>query len=148
MAAITRMNIILNRHFRDMKRFYLVVLGTYVIEPFDAPDPDFSVYAVPVGTPSSKRPPPFIVIEVSKSTLSRDRGIKLRRYAAAGVQDYWIVNVIDRQIEVYRQPTNPTGRKADWQYATRTDHKAGASPTLLAYPEIAVAVDDLFVNTP
>ncbi|MGC4030799.1 MAG: Uma2 family endonuclease [Tepidisphaeraceae bacterium] len=47
-----------------------------------------------------------VVIEVSDSTLSRDRGIKLRSYARAGVQAYWIVNLIDRQVEVYTRPVS------------------------------------------
>ncbi len=45
-----------------------------------------------------------LVIEVSDSTLDRDRGSKLRSYARAGIGCYWIVNLIDRQIEVYTQP--------------------------------------------
>ena len=45
-----------------------------------------------------------LVVEVSDSTLDRDRGIKLRGYARAGIVCYWIVNLVDRQIEVYTDP--------------------------------------------
>jgi Uma2 family endonuclease len=45
-----------------------------------------------------------LVIEVSDATLNRDRGTKLRSYARAGIECYWIVNLIDRQIEVYANP--------------------------------------------
>ena len=45
-----------------------------------------------------------LVIEISEATLKRDRVSKLRSYARAGIACYWIVNLIDRQIEVYTQP--------------------------------------------
>jgi hypothetical protein len=44
------------------------------------------------------------VIEVADTTLSRDRGIKLRSYARAGVREYWIVNLPDARIEVHTDP--------------------------------------------
>jgi Uma2 family endonuclease len=56
-----------------------------------------------------------LVIEVADTTLNRDRGIKLRSYARAGIVCYWIVNLNDRQIEVYTDPDSaaevPTYRK-------------------------------------
>jgi Uma2 family endonuclease len=50
-----------------------------------------------------------LVIEVADATLNRDRGTKLRSYARAGIACYWIVNLIDRQIEVYANPTIAAG---------------------------------------
>jgi Uma2 family endonuclease len=54
-----------------------------------------------------------LVAEVSEKTLARDRGLKKRIYAAAGIPVYWIVNLIHRQIEVYTQPSGP-GSDADY----------------------------------
>ncbi len=45
-----------------------------------------------------------LVFEVADTTLRRDRGIKKRLYARAGIPIYWIVNLNQLQIEVYRQP--------------------------------------------
>lgn len=45
-----------------------------------------------------------LVIEVADTTLARDQGIKLRSYARAGLGAYWIINLIDRHIEVYSDP--------------------------------------------
>ena len=45
-----------------------------------------------------------LIIEVADSTLERDRTIKQTIYAAAGIPEYWIINVRDRQIEIYRSP--------------------------------------------
>lgn len=47
-----------------------------------------------------------LVIEASDATLARDRGIKLRSYARAGVQRYWIINIAERCIEIYTDPAS------------------------------------------
>jgi Uma2 family endonuclease len=60
-----------------------------------------------------------LVIEVSDSTLKRDRGLKKRIYARAGIQVYWIINLIDNQIEVY---TDPTGTAEEPDYQRRQDY--------------------------
>ncbi|MCB0634553.1 MAG: Uma2 family endonuclease, partial [Lewinella sp.] len=52
------------------------------------------------------------VIEVSDHTVAKDRGIKLMAYAGAGIPEYWIINLIDRQIEQYLQP-QPDGTYAE-----------------------------------
>ena len=47
---------------------------------------------------------PSLVVEVlSPSTELRDRGVKMRAYAAAGVEEYWLVDVVSKRVEVYRQ---------------------------------------------
>lgn len=48
-----------------------------------------------------------LVVEVSEVTLARDRGPKKRLYARASLPIYWIVNLVERQIEVYTDPTGP-----------------------------------------
>ncbi len=49
-----------------------------------------------------------LIVEVSDSTLHRDRGVKKRIYAKASIPVYWIVNLVNNQIEVYTQPSGPT----------------------------------------
>lgn len=46
----------------------------------------------------------LLVIEVADSSIERDRVSKLAAYAQAGIPDYWIVNLVDGQVEVYREP--------------------------------------------
>lgn len=68
------------------------------------PEPDISVVA---GSRVDYRGHPqsaLLVVEISDSTLRYDRTEKLRLYAEAGIPEYWIVNLIDRQVEVHRQP--------------------------------------------
>jgi Uma2 family endonuclease len=62
------------------------------------------------------------VAEVADSSLHIDRHEKGRIYARAGIPVYWIVNVVDKQIEVYTDP-DPTANPP--AYRTRTDYKPG-----------------------
>lgn len=48
-----------------------------------------------------------LLIEVADSSLASDRGDKLRAYAANGIVEYWIVNLVDGRVEVYTQPSGP-----------------------------------------
>ncbi len=59
-----------------------------------------------------------LVVEVSDSTLRDDRGLKKTIYAHARIPEYWIVNLIDQQLEVYQRPTG-SALKADYE-APRT----------------------------
>src|SRR3954452_2088697 len=91
--------------------FWVVIQGTYIVSRYSAPDPDFHVFDVPVGTPDPQLPVPFLVIEVSDTTYTKDSGAKLRLYARADVPDYWIVNIPADRVEVYRQPENTSGTR-------------------------------------
>jgi Uma2 family endonuclease len=142
-AAVTKATIEFARHFGDSKQFWLVVQGTYLIEPHDAPDPDLHIFDVPVGTSDVNLPKPFLLIEISNTTYKRDCGIKLRRYAAAGVEDYWIVNIPEKRVEVYRAPSNPTGSKRDWRYGSVMQFAGQQSIALLKYPHISVSAAEL-----
>jgi Uma2 family endonuclease len=57
-----------------------------------------------------------LVIEIADTTLARDRGIKLRNYAAAKIEMYWIVDLVGRAVEIY---TTPDSRTSPQTYADR-----------------------------
>jgi Uma2 family endonuclease len=48
----------------------------------------------------------LLVIEVAETSLDDDRAVKAPLYAGSGIPEYWIVNIVDRVVEVYRQPEN------------------------------------------
>jgi Uma2 family endonuclease len=79
----------------------------------------------------------LLLVEVADSSLAHDRGRKARIYAEAGVADYWIVNLRDECIEVYRDP----GAGA---YRSAATHRPGESIPLLAFTAIAFPVSVLF----
>ncbi len=71
------------------------------------PEPDFAVihgkvedYTVDTGLPTTAA----LVVEASASTLAYDRTRKAALYAEAGIPEYWIINITERQLEVHRQP--------------------------------------------
>ncbi len=62
-----------------------------------------------------------LVIEVSDATLERDRTMKKRIYAKAGIPIYWILNLRDRQLEVYTQPKIEESEYAHSQIFTESE---------------------------
>ncbi len=54
-----------------------------------------------------------LIVEVSDSTLAHDRSIKKRLYARAGIPTYWIVNLVENQVEIYTSP-DFTGAEPDY----------------------------------
>ena len=69
-----------------------------------------------------------LLIDVSETSLHRDRTEKLRIYARANIGCYWIINLVDRQIEVY---TDPTGPDADPRYLQKQDYSINDSVPLV-----------------
>jgi Uma2 family endonuclease len=81
------------------------------IPDFDEPEPDLAAVRGSHEDFPDRHPEPAdvgLIIEVADSSLGYDRGAKLRAYARAGIAVYWIVNLVDRRIEVYTRP-NPGG---------------------------------------
>ncbi len=81
-----------------------------------------------------------LLVEISDATLAKDRGKKAADYARAGITDYWIVNLVNRQLEVYRDPgLLPEGHG----YKFRQVFLPGDTAAPLFAPSSLVAVTDL-----
>ena len=105
------------------------------------PEPDVSILVARDNFYTDSVPHPvdvLLLIEVADSSLGYDRTVKLSLYAESGVREYWIANLIDDCVEVYRDP-QPDGTFADQRIAT-----LGETLTISALPEISVAVDQVF----
>jgi Uma2 family endonuclease len=95
------------------------------------PEPDLAVVR---GTPReylTRHPGPSdiaLIVEVSNSSVDRDRTLKATVYARAGIATYWIINLVDRQVEVYSRPTGPAPEPS---FADRTDYRAGQAVPLV-----------------
>lgn len=110
------------------------------------PEPDVVVARGALSAYKNRHPGPAdaaLVIEVSASSLAYDRIDKSRVYARAGIPVYWIVNVIDKQIEVLTDPSGPTDAPA---YGTTTTYTAGQQvPLALDGNTVGhIAVGDVF----
>lgn len=106
------------------------------------PEPDLAV--VP-GTPrdyyAAHPTGAALVLEVTDTTQHHDRKRKARLYAAAGIQDYWIVNLARDVVEVCRDPVDDT-------YRTRLVLRRGEQIAPLARPDVPVAAADLLPVEP
>ena len=79
----------------------------------------------------------LLIVEVSDSTLRRDRELKLPLYAAAGIPEYWIVDVQNETVEVYKDPAGPT-------FASVRQCRSGESFSPSAFPDLRISVDEIF----
>ncbi|HXD86630.1 MAG TPA: Uma2 family endonuclease [Urbifossiella sp.] len=109
------------------------------------PEPDLAIVRGNARSYLTQHPRPDdfgIVIEVSNTSLDSDREDKRVIYARARLPVYWNVNLIDRQIEVYEQPSGPS---ASPEYANHRVYQLGdATPVVLEGKAIAsIPVADL-----
>jgi Uma2 family endonuclease len=101
------------------------------------PEPDLSI--VPNAEYRDDHPTrALLIVEVAQSSLRKDRRLKGRLYARAGIPEYWIVNVAKRVIEVHREPTEAG-------YASVTSHAPGEILRPQAFADVEVSVAELFL---
>jgi Uma2 family endonuclease len=85
------------------------------------PEPDLAVARGPVRGQNRRHPDASelaMIIEVADTSLAHDRDIKGRVYARAGVAVYWIINLVDSQVEVYTAPSGPAAAPSYQQRQT------------------------------
>ena len=79
------------------------------------PEPDLAIVRGTPGDGRAHHPTTAgLVVEIADRSVRLDRGLKARVYARAGIADYWIVHLVDRTVEVYRDPTREGQRS--WRY--------------------------------
>ncbi|MEA2711699.1 MAG: hypothetical protein QOF78_4300 [Phycisphaerales bacterium] len=102
------------------------------------PEPDVAVLPDPSWSQTDHPETALLVIEVSDSSLRLDRR-KAAIYAAAGVPEYWIVNLNESQIEVHRDPV-----RGEKRYANTSVARAPQILWPLSHPQAQLAVAELF----
>ncbi|MCI0634089.1 MAG: Uma2 family endonuclease [Actinobacteria bacterium] len=106
-----------------------------------APEPDLVIVPGTYEDYLNAHPSiPALVIEVADTSLGFDRRIKGSVYARGGVQDYWIVNVTDRVLEVYRDPQVDPAAAWGWSYRSVRTVRPTESVTPLALPSTPIPV--------
>jgi Uma2 family endonuclease len=108
------------------------------------PVPDVAVVAGAVRDFAQTHPTTAaMVVEVADSSLDYDTGDKACLYAAAGIVDYWVVDLVNRQVVVMRNPIADVAAKYGSRYSMVTAFAVGQSVAPLAAPTSVVAVSDL-----
>lgn len=103
------------------------------------PEPDVVLAAPHPKRYADHHPTPqeiLYVLEIADTTLAKDRMVKAKLYAEAGLIQYGILNVNARELEDYRDPD------ADG-YRTKHTYRADESFTLVAFPEVCITVGEL-----
>ena len=90
---------------------------------------------------------PVLVVEIAETSLYYDRGHKGSAYARAGLPDYWIVDLVDWRIEVYRRPVSDNSAELGWRYLDVDLFTAGVAIVPLARPDVAIVVSDILPET-
>jgi Uma2 family endonuclease len=83
------------------------------------------------------------VVEVAESSLDFDRTRKGSLYARAAIPDYWVVNLVDGVVEVYRDPEPDASAAFGWQYRSVTRLAPPATVAPLGFSGERIEVADL-----
>jgi Uma2 family endonuclease len=116
----------------------------FALDPASEPEPDLAV--VP-GSPrdylDAHPDTAQLIVEVADTTLAFARRAKGSLYARAGIAEYWIVNVSDGVLEVYRHPAEDPSARYGFAYRDTQVLRAGERVVPLAAPQAEIAVADL-----
>jgi Uma2 family endonuclease len=116
--------------------------GPVALDDESEPEPDVAVVPGSFRDYVAAHPSrPVLVVEVSESSLPLDRHHKGSLYARAGLDDYWIVNLVDQVLEVYRHPGPDPAAPFGWRYQSveTLERRAFVSPLALTGARIRVA---------
>ena len=115
--------------------------GPVGLDDDSEPEPDVAVVPGSPDDYSRVHPSrPVLTVEVAESSLAFDRRRKASLYARAGLPDYWVLNLVNRVLEVYREPVTDPAAPFGWRYARVEVFDAGAHVVPLALPHARIAV--------
>jgi len=118
--------------------------GPIGLDDESEPEPDVAVVPGEVEDYRSEHPSrPVLTVEVAGVSLSIDRERKGSLYAKAQLQEYWVLNLENRVLEVYRDPVADPSAVFGWRYARRDDLNRSATVAPLWVPNNRVRVADL-----
>lgn len=107
------------------------------------PEPDLAVVPGSPRTNTARPTTALLVVEVADTSLAYDTGAKANLYAAGGIADYWVVDLANNRLHVFRDPQPDPAAPHGHRYAGRATLDPAASVTPLAAPASPVKVADL-----
>jgi Uma2 family endonuclease len=122
---------------RHRKRYAVSPGNPIWLHDYSEPQPDIMLVPRVRRREHKTRPEEvFLLVEVSDSSLAFDRGRKRKAYAEAGVREYWIVNLEEDVLEVFRQPEGGS-------YAVALRFALGESVSPLAFEDVMVPAAEI-----
>jgi Uma2 family endonuclease len=104
------------------------------------PEPDIAVVFTNINEYADRHPAPtdiYLLIEVADTTLTKDRELKSKIYAKNLVSEYWILDLQNRQVYIYRSP-------ADDKYQIELILKSDENASIQAFSDLSIELDALF----
>jgi Uma2 family endonuclease len=114
------------------------------LDNFSEPEPDLAIVKGTIFDYAEHHPVPedvYLVIEVADSTLKKDCEVKDKIYARSSIAEYWVVDIKNRQIHIFRDPT-PTG------YSSQLILTESHSVSPLTFPEIVLSIAAILPPVP
>ena len=125
------------------KGYWVRAQAPLALSAASEPEPDVSVVVGCRDVYTDHPATAVLVVEVSDTTLTFDRQQKMSLYAQAGIPEYWIVNLVDRRIEVYRDPVADPDQPFGYRYAEVRHASENEIIAALEKLQVAIAVADL-----
>lgn len=135
-------------HLKRLNNLFNKIIGDHAVvsvqdplqlSDLSEPEPDFMLLRPNTDFYTTRHPQAddvLLLVEVSDSTLRFDRNQKLRLYASHSILEYWIINLLDNCVEIYRQPHGD-------EYAQKNTLLTGDSVTLTSLPHITIQLSDI-----
>lgn len=119
--------------------FFVSTQDPIHLDDYSEPEPDLVIVKGNFLDYAAHHPTPqdiCLVVEVADSTLKQDCEVKDKLYAQAGINDYWVLDLPNRQLHIFRSPT-PTG------YSSHLILKQNQKIFPLVFPHIVLELDQL-----
>jgi Uma2 family endonuclease len=120
--------------FNNDRSICIITQDPIQLDDFSEPEPDLVVVRGAILDYTEHHPYPediHLVVEIADSTLKQDSQVKDKLYAKAGISEYWVLDIKNRQVNVFRNPT-PTG------YASHLILREPNEFSSLAFPHIVL----------
>ncbi|HLO83660.1 MAG TPA: Uma2 family endonuclease [Nostocaceae cyanobacterium] len=136
-SALGRTNHLLNNKLRNQA--WVDVKNPVTLNEISQPEPDIAVLKIDPLSYADHHPTPsevYLIIEVADSSFKFDTEVKAKAYSQAGIKDYWILDVINRQLWIFRNPT-----AEGYQNIVSFPENEIVSP--LEFPDLQILISDI-----
>ena len=109
------------------------------LDDFSEPEPDLAIVKGTMFDYAKRHPSPsdvYLVVEIADSTLKKDCEVKDKLYARSNIADYWVIDVKNRQVHIFRTPTS-TG------YASHLILQESQTISPSAFPSIVIPISSI-----
>lgn len=131
-------NFIMDFAEQSRRRFMVSAQNPVLLDEMSEPEPDIVLirWKRKAGVTHPQPSEVFLIIEVADSSLRYDRRDKMRAYALAGIREFWILNLEENVVEVFRGPEGE-------QFSQTSRVGTGETLSPLAFPDVVITIDEI-----